>query len=140
AVRNNQAPPPVRNRPLLLMRMPPVHHQRGAIKPFSEEPRIWLVLQPVRHVTVPVRDHAVGRDNRVTFNRCALHACSPLNALTQRFRQPSVSIRSDQAQLRASARANTTNPWPRGTPDTLSPARPHSGGTGETRIRCRQSH
>ena len=67
--RDFQCPlPPVRYRPLLLMRVPPVHHQRRAIKAFPEEARIGFVLQPVRHVTVPVRDHAIGRNSGVPFN------------------------------------------------------------------------
>ena len=70
AVRNDQAPVLVRYRPLLLMRMPPVYHQRRAIKLFPEEVRIGFV-----HVTALVRGHAIGRYNGA-FNNCASHACS----------------------------------------------------------------
>ena len=81
AVRNHQPSPAVRNGPLLLMRVPPVHDQRRAIEPVPEEARIGLVLQPVGHVTVTVGNHAVARNDGVPFNRCALHACSPLDGL-----------------------------------------------------------
>ena len=60
AVRDDEAPTPVRYRPLLLMGVPPMHNQGRTIKPFPEKARIGFMLQPVGHVAVPVRDHAVG--------------------------------------------------------------------------------
>jgi hypothetical protein len=39
-----------------------------ALHALYERARIGFMLQPVRHVTVPVRDHAIGRNNGVPFN------------------------------------------------------------------------
>ena len=48
--------------PLLLMRVPPVHHEGRTVKPFAEKARIGFVFQPFGHVTVLVRDLIIDID------------------------------------------------------------------------------
>ena len=49
-----------------LAELPP--DQRRAIEPFREEACIGIAFEPIRHMAVSVRYHAVGRHNGVTLD------------------------------------------------------------------------
>src|SRR6185436_6348788 len=81
---------------LLLMRMPAMHDQRRAIEAFCEKASIGIALEPIRHVAVPVRNHAVGRHNGITFGAEASRPIHPERSASQTRRELNRFHRSRQ--------------------------------------------
>ena len=59
AVGNDQASTAIGGRPLLLMGMASVHDERRTIEAVVEELHVGRDLEPVRHMAIAIRDHAV---------------------------------------------------------------------------------
>ena len=53
---------------LTLMRVSAMHHDINPIKPAFEEVLIGIEFELVRHDTCCIREHAILRDNGITFD------------------------------------------------------------------------
>src|ERR1700730_1431083 len=64
---------------LSLMRVAPMHHHIDPVEPAFEKVPVGLELEPVRHDTYGIREHAILGDNGITFDVTRTgHGCSVL--------------------------------------------------------------
>jgi hypothetical protein len=101
AMRDDQTSALIRAR-LLLMRIAPEHDESRAIATLLKEPHVGIDLEPIRHLAIKIGEHAVSRDDGVTFNANVLRHvpfCSSRSSMWNTLcgvgsalRQPVVSL------------------------------------------------